>query len=439
MERKENRNFFRRVFVPVLFVAVVVVMASFLTSCSSKSYLEGSILSYDESIYEYYNEDDYAGGDYIPGTVPTDAPENCIFSTIKVPVYRSKYFELSDTAKEIYAAMRECLMSDSLTFTYSFKNYSAEMNEQNNKDIENAFWAVYHDFPEFFWLNRNCGWEWNENGEYTVTVACYDYWAYTSNRKKYVDEVEKAVMALYNEASGCTTDYDKVKFVHDYLVNNIYYDDECLADINQTVQKASSQQAHTLYGSLVTKRAVCDGYAKAFQLITDMLGIQSEYIDGNTPAGGHAWNHLNLNGEEYWMDATWNDKDYQNEGQYYYENYIDYSYFCVNDDGFVQSHMPEGLFKIPRCTSLDDNYHVKNGYYLETYDFKSFCSVMDKQKDENYLTVRFANSSELEKAVNDIVGEKPRITEVSAFSSHNLDSGIYLTDYEMYTITFLFR
>ena len=54
--------------------------------------------------------------------------------------------------------------------------------------------------------------------------------------------------------------------------------------------------------------AVCEGYAKSFQLLMNAAGVSNFYIVGLGNGGGHAWNMAQMDdGYYYYFDATWDD------------------------------------------------------------------------------------------------------------------------------------
>ena len=62
------------------------------------------------------------------------------------------------------------------------------------------------------------------------------------------------------------------------------------------------------YGALVEGKAVCAGYARAFQLLMNELDIPTYYCSGTT-YGKHAWNIIYINNEYYNVDVTFNDSN----------------------------------------------------------------------------------------------------------------------------------
>ncbi len=52
---------------------------------------------------------------------------------------------------------------------------------------------------------------------------------------------------------------------------------------------------------------ICDGYSRSMLYLLQRLGLKAIYIIGMTPEGFHAWNKVELNGEWYNLDSTWDD------------------------------------------------------------------------------------------------------------------------------------
>lgn len=89
------------------------------------------------------------------------------------------------------------------------------------------------------------------------------------------------------------SDLEKEVVIHNYLVNNVVYDE---SDINT---------AHNAYGALIKGQAVCDGYSKAFKYFMDRFGIENGLVLSYEMA--HAWNYIKIDGVTYFVDITWDD------------------------------------------------------------------------------------------------------------------------------------
>ncbi len=87
------------------------------------------------------------------------------------------------------------------------------------------------------------------------------------------------------------SDFDKVMAVHDYMVLNYHYD-------------LSSTPNHSIT-MMVTKTGVCQSYALAFLHLMHELEIPCIFV--GSEAMNHAWNLVQVEGDWYHIDLTWDD------------------------------------------------------------------------------------------------------------------------------------
>ena len=162
------------------------------------------------------------------------------------------------------------------------------------------------------------------------TVADHD-WRYISDAAQ--AEAERVVDELI---TSNMSDYEVVKTLHDYLVTHCDYDYR--VDIGN--MPFISHQAE---GALLKGTAVCSGYAKAYEAMLDAAGIPNETITGY--AGGyHAWNLVQVDGQWYHVDTTWDDPTTRGG------DYIRYTYFLKSDKVMV-SRSHRDWEDVHACTS----------------------------------------------------------------------------------------
>ncbi len=109
------------------------------------------------------------------------------------------------------------------------------------------------------------------------------------------DEYAQAVNKAKNVAAqnNYGSDYDKIKRVYEWICDNVAYD--------------YSYNDGSIYDALIGKKSVCAGYAGAFQVIMEALGIECYINEGEVNREAHAWNIVKLDGKYYFVDATWGD------------------------------------------------------------------------------------------------------------------------------------
>ncbi len=204
--------------------------------------------------------------------------------------------------------------------------------------------AVRNDHPEFFWFESS---KYYYSGDYVSSVL--PNYSFTEQELTAArDEMSKAVSCFTYGISPDASDYEISRIIHDRL---ILFNDY---DLNGTY-------AHSSYGGLVKGNIVCEGYARAYQLLLNYMGISCTTVTGtghhNAGDSGeaHAWNLSVINGNYVYTDVTWDDTSYG----------ISYGYFNIGED--LPNHIRNDRYYIPECTETE----TENWYYntVTGYDF----------------------------------------------------------------------
>jgi len=156
-------------------------------------------------------------------------------------------------------------------------------------------------------------WWWNHieipgTNECTVVITfsyfkndTYDHGFTLEQVKQMKIELQQKAEQIVKDLNlNSLSDYEKVVAVNKYLCDNIVY---------SAGNSPYKPMQHTPYGALINGDCVCEGYAKAAQLLFTLCGVESYYVIGDTPTGGHGWNIVKVNGNYYQLDVTWNDAD----------------------------------------------------------------------------------------------------------------------------------
>lgn len=103
----------------------------------------------------------------------------------------------------------------------------------------------------------------NENGEITI----YINYLYTDAEIKEIDaKVDEIINDLITDDLD---DYDKIKTIHDYIINNTKY------DTIRNEQNDSEYESNTAYGPLFQGFATCNGYTDLMAIFLSKLGFNN--------------------------------------------------------------------------------------------------------------------------------------------------------------------
>lgn len=214
---------------------------------------------------------------------------------------------------------------------YALKNVDASDCYVSENEANITVASFNYDNPLYYWISKQCGMAVQVNNKVSAVIICViDEYAegnmrVAQNAKIYA-EIDKYLSAVSSE----TDPYNLTLNFHDAIIDDIDY------AYSYDGQAEDASWAHSIVGVFDKKSAVCEGYAKAFQLLLNARNVENIYVVGDSKGEGHAWNLVNLankneNGKWYWYDLTWDDQPQKAQGKIY-------DYFCKTDKVFAPDH-----------------------------------------------------------------------------------------------------
>lgn len=273
------------------------------------------------------------------------------------------YDQLDEYSKIIYEEIAKNLdKMKSGTYIIDFeKKFNNLLNEQHGeerlKDSFNfAINAISLDKPEVFYIDisKVCLFLEKTNNIYKTTyrvkIGPEENETYLNQSfysevdvNKAIDIVNSKKDIIKSKLSG--TIENQIKMVHDYLVDNIEYD-----------TTMSQNNIYDIYGALVNKKVVCEGYARTFKYLMDNLNIPCVIVygtgtNGNGKSEKHAWNYVKIDSNWYAIDVTWDDPVILENKKN--DDITRYRYYLKGSENFFVDHVEDRkivtnvLFKYP--------------------------------------------------------------------------------------------
>ena len=287
--------------------------------------------------------------------------------------------------------------------------------------VDAAVEEIRGSYPELFWVN-------GYQMQYNSTETTIDFRQFqdvsAAQLSGLLAEEQDAASEVLSQLPKGLSDYDKALWVHDYLVDNCTYD--------QDGREGSEHDfCHTVYGCLVKGEAVCEGYARTYQYLMQALGLPCGTVSG-TANGPHAWNYLSVDDTYYWVDVTWDDP-VSTDGSTADAGSKKHTYFLLDDEHILRDHaVGENNLFVPECTSMKDNYFVRNGIYFEQYDrAKALLSIAAQHVSKGRAEMMFATEEAYSAAVEDLI-DNNRLRDIPVFHSAAFS---YFTDDSMYVLS----
>ncbi|MCR4617372.1 MAG: hypothetical protein K5669_04190 [Lachnospiraceae bacterium] len=204
-------------------------------------------------------------------------------------------------------------------------------------DIDKLYYSILYDHPELFWVDLTLSYSYNQDG--IVTELKPHYYDYSIESAK--SEVANATNGVLNAMWALGSDIDKVKYAHDYLCNHITY--------------THNNYDQSAYSGFTMGQTVCSGYSRCFQYMMHKMGIPCSVVVGDA-GGNHSWDMVELDGEYYMMDVTWDDPD---DGTY------TYNYFNITGSDMAKDHVigNNDLMISTRLPAANGTYYSYNNYF----------------------------------------------------------------------------
>lgn len=248
-------------------------------------------------------------------------------------------------------------------------------------DIRVTVRALADDNPYLFWMSTTYSMLNDPDLNYTAVQLYSEFEPNALIGMK--QELDAVIDSFYDTVSEGLSEYEREKLVHDYIIDLCEYDD---ADGARTELTEENIRSHSVYGALVDRVCVCEGYGTATQLLLNGLGMECVTLTGmaydstgnqsEEDASLHLWNAVKLDGSWYHVDPTWDDQD---------QTIQRYSYFNLDDQTVLRDHTlsktPDQLDKkvieekgaedlnlyIPVCGETQYNYYIYECPHLSDY------------------------------------------------------------------------
>ncbi len=261
------------------------------------------------------------------------------------PAARYYYHQLSAAQQEIFTLLYDGVSAfeDSISFS----------KRCTQADLERAMYVILYDCPELFQLE----------GHYSYASDAQDRVAslsptYQMTETEYGERLRQT-LAVIDALPGLPANgddpYELELAVYRALKTFSVYDD----------QKPFCGSSFSPY---VNGYAKCDGYAQALLFALRRYGIPCAMVSGdatdrndNNSTAAHSWNYVQIDGEWYHCDGTWDDVDIA-DANADFRGYL--PYFNLTDAEMLKTrtiYPQDSAWELPVCTATAANYFAREG------------------------------------------------------------------------------
>ncbi len=219
---------------------------------------------------------------------------------------------------------------DEFTF-YCGDDYAACVNDVDKLSNDQALLSNINNYVHPFNSYSQVRVVYDEYGEVDIFVT------HTYNDEER-EKIYNRVSAIINQLiTDKMSDREKIKAIHDYVINNTKYDNE------RREKGSSSYDSTKATGVLFQGYGICSGYADTMAIFLNQMGIDNYKIS----SANHVWNAVLLDNNWYHLDLTWDDP-VSNNGK----DILQYDFFLIDSATLLKRDV----------TSSEHDYN--NNYYF---------------------------------------------------------------------------
>lgn len=282
------------------------------------------------------------------------------------------YTQLSEEERLLYGIILDGLRENAM---------DVPIPETDEPVFEKVFQCVMNDHPEIFYVDGYTFIKYTRGDTLTGNAFSGSYiydQEEIADRTRRIEKKVEGILAAMPAGGG---EYERVKYVYEYLIANTEY-----------VQGAEDNQ--NICSVFLNGRSVCQGYAKAAQYLLQQADVYTVFVSGQVESGeDHAWNLVRIDGDYYHLDTTWGDASYVISGSDTgYEGKlpeINYEYLCVPDNQLLKTHTISSAVPLPACDSMAANYYVREGAYFTEADMDKAAGLFEEAYADSTAYVTF--------------------------------------------------
>lgn len=303
-----------------------------------------------------------------------------------------------------------------------------EIPPLKEEDFHQMFQALSYDNPDLLCMQNES--QIVTRGAKAFFVPQYVCDVQTCN--EHTDALHAAVQDILRALPATADTFTLELYLHDAVCARMAYETQ------------DSGVGYNAYDALVLGKAVCEGYSRALQLLFNCVGIQNYLVtgtgvnaDGDTE--GHMWNLVRIDGQNYYVDATWDDLDSVSINRY------SHTYFNVADADVQTNHLDMSP-AANRCIYEQYNYFVYQKLLFKQYDSDARARITEcisnaLQNGETTFEIRFSNRAVFEEAFADLI-ENGTVYDLAQKADRRFlkkySNIMFVQDEQMLTVQFSF-
>lgn len=220
---------------------------------------------------------------------------------------------LNEREQELYHSLMECMKAvsegrDDAEWFYLSVSKPFTGTKEYEKSVKKVMYFVRHYYPEYTYWEDSSGFLVYDNTSCGIVYGVSPVYKTTDNNIR-PEKLNKANAALANAKAIAdiyknASDYDKVVGYAKEICALNEYNDEAADNDTYSQRNIDPWRIIYVFDGDPSTNVVCEGYAKAFQYLCELGGIECHYVTGSIAEGYHGWNIVVIDGKSYFVDLT---------------------------------------------------------------------------------------------------------------------------------------
>lgn len=199
---------------------------------------------------------------------------------------------------ELYISEKMSQFSTSIIF--KLDDYT-----QSKYDFEDLYMSLYYDNPQIAY-----GFEsieahfYPESGVERIVELTVGYSQQPATLSAKSATATDEAQIILDSYIGSQLTANRLKYFHDTICASVEFDTETAQTLQESDKTLPKTDPFTVYGALIKKEAVGEGFALAFKQLCDMSGIDCMVVSGKLDGAPHMWNLVLNRGEWSHVDCS---------------------------------------------------------------------------------------------------------------------------------------
>jgi len=273
--------------------------------------------------------------------------ENIDFTQVTskvLDVYRPNKFYLSTVKASDISTTSNLSLSEYLAS--QIKNFNTTIDissygiDADSSIIKDTISRIMLEYPELFYVDSSFSKIYNPATNKLVSLKLH-YSCTSAEYPQLLQTIDSKFSEITSKIDDSMSDFEKALAIHDYICTNFSYD--------------NSYTIYDIYNFVLNDTGVCQAYMLAYSYVLDKFGIESYPVISNEI--NHTWNMVQLDGNYYQIDVTWDDYNPELFGWSSHTN------FLLTDDEVSSSSHSDQWYMYQEASATDTTY--------QSYAFKS--------------------------------------------------------------------